>query len=156
MYIKEGFKYTVMERTCNGSFQALWIELQFRNKTNAICGIPYQQHNSLEKFLNYVDSSPEKYSISAKPIYTLGDLNINLLEFETSRLANDFLLSLQSYSLTSVINKPTRAQNGSATLIDNILVNQVYRSIRSGNVSDISDRFSQFCLLPSPQLNTPL
>ena len=32
MYIDETMKYTVIERTSNEAFQALWIELQLRNK----------------------------------------------------------------------------------------------------------------------------
>jgi len=37
MSIKEGINHKVIERTSNGSFQALWIELQFPKKTNVIC-----------------------------------------------------------------------------------------------------------------------
>ena len=119
----------------------------------------YRQHNSPEDFQNYLDSCLEKYSSSSKPIYILGDFNINLLNFETCRYANDFLLSLQSYALTPVIDKPTRVHSSSATLIDNILASQVddLDSVLSGNVvSDISDHFSQFCLLPAYKLQFSL
>ena len=90
-----------------------------------------------------------------KPIYILGDFNINLLKFENCKYANDFLISLQRYAFTPAIDKPTRVHSGSATLIDNILVNQVNGSVLSGNVvCDISDHFSQFCLLPSFDLRS--
>ena len=81
----------------------------------------------------------------------------NLLKLETCRYANDFLLLLQSYALTPVIDKPTRVHSTSATLIDNILVIQVddFDFVLSGNVvSDISDYFSQFCLLPAYKLHS--
>ena len=63
---------------------------------------------------------------------------------------NNFLLSLQSYAFTPVIDKPTRVHSGSATLyIDNIIINQFNGQVSGGNiVSDISDHFSQFCFLP--------
>ena len=63
---------------------------------------------------------------------------------------NNFLLSLQSYAFTPVIDEATlRVHSGSATLIDNIIINQFNGQVSGGNiVSDISDHFSQFCFLP--------
>jgi hypothetical protein len=59
---------------------------------------------------------------------------------------------LQSYNFIPTIDKPTRVHNNSATLIDNIFVNifvnTIENDISSGNiVSDISDHFSQFCIV---------
>ena len=47
MSIKEGINHKVIERTSNGSFQALWIELQFPKKTNVICAQTSFSHRSL-------------------------------------------------------------------------------------------------------------
>lgn len=53
------------------------------------------------------------------------------------------------------IDKPTRVHNNSATLIDNILVNRIGFKLSSGNiVSDISDHYSQFCIIHSPSLKS--
>ena len=80
----------------------------------------------------------------------MGDFNINLLNAETCNFTKDFLLSLQSYSFIPTIDKPTRVNSNSATLIDNIFVNQIGREITSGNIiSDISDHYSQFCIIKS-------
>ena len=77
----------------------------------------------------------------------MGNFNMNLLHTESSRYAQEFLLSLQSFSFTPTIDKPTRVHNSSATLIDNILTNKVEANTTSGNIiSDISDHFSQFCV----------
>ena len=57
---------------------------------------------------------------------------------------------MQSYSFFPTIDKPTRVNSNSATLIDNIFVNQIGREITSGNIiSDISDHYSQFCIIKS-------
>ena len=55
---------------------------------------------------------------------------------------------LQSYSFIPTIDKPTRrVLNKSATLIDNIFVNDYDANIYSGNiVSDISNHYTQFCV----------
>ena len=49
MYIDETMNYTVIQRTSNEAFQALWIELQFVKQINIICGVIYRQHNSAER-----------------------------------------------------------------------------------------------------------
>ena len=43
MYIEETMNYTVIERTSNEAFHALWIELQFMKQCNIICGVIYRQ-----------------------------------------------------------------------------------------------------------------
>ena len=150
MYIDETLNYKVIEKNSNEAFQALWLEIDLRNKANAICGVLYRQHNSPDSFQKYFDTCLEKFSASGKPIYILVDFNINLLRFEACNYAHNFLLTAQSYGFVPVIDKPTRVRNDSATLIDNILLNDVSDSIVSGNiVSDISDHYSHFCLIPA-------
>lgn len=79
----------------------------------------------------------------------MGDFDIKLLRFQSCRFANNFLLSLQSYAFTSVIDKLIRVLSGSATLIDNIFIHHVNGQGSGDNiVSDVSDHFPQFCLLP--------
>ena len=50
MHIDETMNYTVIEKTSDEAFQALWIELQFVKQSNIICGVIYRQHNSVERF----------------------------------------------------------------------------------------------------------
>ena len=143
---------TVIERTSNEVFQALWIELQFVKQSN-ICGVIYRQHNSVERFLDYFEEAVDRYSATGKPICLLGDVNINILVAQTCNYAQQFLDCLQSYALLPTIDKPTRVRNNSATLIDNIFTNKFSEYFASGNiVSDITDHFSQFCIFQSSTL----
>ena len=81
----------------------------------------------------------------------MSDTNLNLLHFNSSNYAQDFLFTLQSLNLTPTIDKPTRVHRNSATLIDNIFTNKVEENIISGNlISDVSDHFAQFCISQSP------
>ena len=83
-------------------------------------------------------------------ICILGDFNIDLLKAQNSNYSQDFLVSLQSCYLIPTVDKPTRVRSTSATLIDNIFVNNPEMVLVSGNIiSDISDHFSQFCILTS-------
>ena len=73
--------------------------------------------------------------------------NIDLLKCESSNHSHDFLSSLQSCYLTPTIDKATRVRPISATLIDNIFINN------PDKVSHV-DHFSQFCILKSTKVKT--
>ena len=151
LFIDEKHNYRVLEKTSNTVFQALWIEIYLVKKKNVICGIIYRQHNSPECFLQHFDESIEKYTALDKEICILGDFNIDLLKVEISNYSQDFIMSLQScYLIPTVVKPSTRVRSTSATLIDNIFVNTPEKVLVSGNfISDISDHFSQFCILTS-------
>ena len=123
MFIDESLNYRVLERTSNEAFQVLWTEFSFENKKNVICGIFYRQHNSPEIFQSYFDETIEKRASSGKHIVIMGDFNIDLLKCASSSYSHDFLTSLQSCFLVPTIDKPTRVRSTSATLIDNIFIN---------------------------------
>ena len=79
----------------------------------------------------------------------MGDFNLCLLKTESSSYSQDFLLALQSFDLPT-FDKPTRVCNNSASLIDDIFINNPDQVLISGNIiTDVSDRFSQFCILKS-------
>ena len=48
----------------------------------------------------------------------MGDFNIDLLKCESSKLSQDFLVTIQSCFLIPTIEKPTLVYNTFATLID--------------------------------------
>jgi hypothetical protein len=145
--IIKSLNYIVLEKITNEAFQALWIEIPFVNHKNIVCGIIYRQHNSPEYFQKYFEDKIEEIVSSGKAVYVMGDFNVDLLKCERSQISHDFLLSLQSCYLIPTIDKPTRVHRTSATLIDNIFINNPEKLLISGNiVSDISDHFSQVCI----------
>lgn len=138
MYIDSELRYTVLEKSSNEAFQALWVEIFQTNVANIICGVLYRQHNSPELFLKYFEETAENLIATGKPVYVMTDANINLLSFDSCNYAQDFLLTLQSLNLTPCIDKPTRVHRNSFSLIDNIFTNKVNENIISGNIiSDI-------------------
>ena len=50
---------------------------------NMICGIIYRQHNSPEVCQTYFEETIEKFAMTNKAIYIMGDFNIDLLKSET-------------------------------------------------------------------------
>ena len=63
MYVVEAMNYTVIERTSNEAFQAVWVELQFAKQINIICSVTYRQHHSAERFfLDSFEEGVDRYS----------------------------------------------------------------------------------------------
>ena len=130
MYIDSELRYTVLEKSSNEAFQALWVEIHQSNAANVICGVLYRQHNSPEHFLKYFEETVENLITTGKPVYVVTDANINLLHFNSCNYAQEFLLTLQSLNLASCIDKPaTRVPRNSFTLIDNIFTNKVNENL---------------------------
>ena len=82
--------------------------------------------------------------INAKYIL-LSDFNVNMLNFETHGLTNDYINFLIYKSFLRMITLPTRIKHKSATLIDNIWTNKVCDVYNSGIIiSSLSDHFPVF------------
>ena len=140
----------LLKKASEVPYQALWIEVIVPKKKNIFCSILYRQHNNPDRFLKYIDDKLEFYTSKGNPVFVLTDSNIDLLRINSCNYAHDFLLSLQSCSMLPTIDKPTRIYRDSATLIDNIFVNNFNDLVLSGNViTDLSDHFSQFCIMHS-------
>ena len=83
-------------------------------------------------------------------VFLLGDLYINLLNYNNHQLTNDFLDSLASNSFILYILHHTRTTSHSKTLIDNIFSNLISHEIISGNITaTISNHLPQFFFVPN-------
>ena len=109
-------------------FESLFIEIDkhvFRQQSNiildVICRPPNTDINSFNETLSTI---LEKLKVEDKICYLMGDYNINLLNHTSHSLTSDFVDLMHSYSCISLINRPTRITENSATLIDNIFVNK--------------------------------
>ena len=150
LFIDQNCKYRVLERVSNSRYQALWIELHLPNNKKSVCGVTYRQHNNANEFLEYLTDFLERQCRQNQNIYLMGDFNIDLLKYETCSYTQTLLQTMQSFSMFPVVDKPTRVYGNSATLIDNIFINNPENNIVSGNiVSDTTDHFSQMCILTS-------
>ena len=76
-----------------------------------------------------------------------GDFNIDLLNVSKHNLTSKFLYALYRRGLFSLITKPSRITLNGATLIDNIFVNDLQNSVRSGLL--INDHLPVFAVYDS-------
>ena len=99
---------------------------------------------------NYLNKLLENSSKEQKSIFLIGDFNVNLLNYNEHNQTNNFLDSLASYSLISLILQPTRRTSHSSALIDNIFSNFIDPDKISGNLAaTISDHLLQFAIVPN-------
>ena len=108
VFVDQSRNYNVLEKTSNEAFRVLWVEIYFVNHKNIVCGIIYDQHNSPDYFLMYLDKTIEILVSDDKDVYIMGDFNIDLLKCESSQMSQDFLLSLRSSYLIPTVDKATR------------------------------------------------
>ena len=117
--------------------------------SNVIIGVIYRPPGgNIEKFNELFSGIIEKLKKEKKLIYLLGDFNLNLLNAESHQLTSIFLDILYAASFFPLINRPTRITNGSATLIDNVLCNDIVNSTHHNGIicTDISDHYPVFSL----------
>ena len=85
LFIHISLNYTVLEKTSNEAFQALWIEISLVINKNIICGMIYHQHNSPDQFMSYFKETREELTSLDKNVLIIDDFNIDLLKCETSQ-----------------------------------------------------------------------
>ena len=105
----------------------------------------------------------DKFCKRGNPIITSGDFNLNLHEIihNDNGLVSDFVDIMASYGFIPVITRATHFQDNTATVIDNIFVNNFFSNITKSGVilTDLSDHFPTFLSIHLEKVsvnNTPL
>ena len=60
-----------------------------------------------------------------KTCFLVGDLNLNLIDYQSDAKVRDFVNLIFQYSLVPTVNKPSRVTKNNATLIDYIISNSI-------------------------------
>ena len=125
--------------------ESLCIEIHHKKDKNILFSVMYRPPNGdmtvFEKFCKNLLSAKNKTS---KNISFAGDLNINVLDYESNKKVRYFLSSMFQYNMIPTINKPTHVTRNTATAIDHIITSTVISGVqhRFGIVkTDISDHF---------------
>ena len=101
---------------------------------------PNGDRTAFEKFWEKLLSANDKTSKK----FFAGDLNINVLDYESNKKVQHFLSRMFQYNMIHTLNRTTRVTRNTATAIDRIITNTAISGIqhRSGIIkTDISDHF---------------
>ena len=138
--------------------ESTFIEIVNPKESNIVVGVIYRhQSMDLTDFnCNYLNKLLENTSKEQKPVFLLGDFNVNLLNFNEHNQASEILDSLASKSFMPLILQATRITSHADTLIDNRFLNVIDPDILSSNLTAIiSDHLPRFLVIPNMFGNIP-
>ena len=135
----------------HNEFQSNWVEI-INNKGKNILAAVFYRHprkNSDNTFIKHLQEILNKIKIENKLILISGDFNYNLLNSNKCHLTNEFIETMYSNYFQPCIIEPTRIVPGQKpSLIDNIFVNTIGKTIVSGNIyNKISDHMPNFVII---------
>ena len=135
---------------CPKQLNSVFIELLLFNKPSQIIGLIYKHPSiNVSTFTNdHLKTMLNAIHYENKSTLLTGDFNVNLIIYDKKRSTYNFLELLFNHNFTPQITLPTRVNEKSATLIDNIFVNNPSFKYLSGNITtSISDHLPQFIIL---------
>ena len=126
--------------------ESQFAEIIVPNGKNVIIGIVYRPPNhNVDLFMEKFNQILFNISKSNKDCYIMGDYNIDLFHLDKHSPTQEFVDSLYSHTFYPLINRPTRITAHSATLIDNILTNNLSFQLSSGIIlNDLSGHLPVF------------
>ena len=127
--------------------ELLTAAVTFFNRRYIVCNVYRPPRGDLRTFVDLLNNLHQEFvsKFADAKILMLGDFNIDLLRINRSSMPLEYLSTMYTYGFISQILQPTRVAGISATLIDNICINDISVVWGSGIIrSSISDHFSVF------------
>ena len=146
LFLKEDLKF-IQKDIITDSFESLFIDvIDDSSSRPTLVGVIYRPPNTdLRPFNAEIEKTLSGLTSKKNSCILAGDYNINLLNHTSSTETNNFINVLFSHQIIPQISRPTRISDHSATLIDNVLTNQLEPSSLSGIIiTDISDHLPIF------------
>ncbi len=153
IYLKMGIKGKIDTKASvfhERIFESLIMELTL-GKTKIIVGSIYRpgtKHPNMSLsdqnnvFLELLSNCLDDLSLRKTDVFLLGDLNIDVLKYDNSYLASEYIDLLFSNVFLQTITRPTRCTNTSASLIDHCITNaNLYKYSSHILTEKISDHF---------------
>jgi len=114
-------------------FESLFINIRI-GKENILCWTiyraPLKDSSSNQQFLNTLKECLNAIDTRSK-CYLYGDYNYDLIKISEQNFVSNFAEIMTDHSFFSIINKPTRISNNSATVLDHIWTNSYTNLIKS-------------------------
>ena len=131
------------------TIEALCVEIINKKSKNILINTQYRQPaGNFNEFEAYLNTFLAKYKTTDKTCFLVGDLNLNLIDYQSNAKFRDFVNLIFQHSLVPIVNKPTRVTKNNATLIDYIISNSFMDQENLTGIlkTDISDHFPIFTI----------
>ena len=132
----------------DGDIECIFAEINMKNHKNMLIGSIYRPpQGNIKSFIDKLNDILNVIKSEKKIQYIMGDFNINLINYHSHYLTNEFVDMIYSFYSKPLITKPTRITSNSATLIDNIFTNDIDNIVLNGILYlDISDHLPSFVI----------
>ena len=116
-------------------------------------------NENIQDFLETMEKWLEKYNKKSNKIVITGDMNLDLLKYDSHTKTSDYLDLMVSQEMLPLITKPTRIKHSSATLIDHIFSNNQMATSSGILLSELAgshgytDHYPTFCIFETGKLN---
>ena len=150
MYVKSSYEFDIkqnLSKSCANISESIFIEIKREGHKNVIIGCIYRHHTPIPTFRDiFFNNTLEEVSRQVnKTCAIMGDFNVDLTQYVSDSKTAEFYDLMCSYSFRPLILQPTRVTSKTATLIDNIFINDITCHTVGGNIiSSISGHFFQF------------
>ena len=135
-----------LEITSDG-IESCWVEIMRQKEKNIVIGCIYRHPaNECAKLHNALKEQLSNLNNKDKEVFVLGDININLFNYNRDNQTSDYLDMLLDLGYMPLITKATRITDHTATLIDHIYTNVPQKITKAGIcLADITDHLPVFC-----------
>ena len=129
----------------NRNIESLFLNL-YKDDKHFFLGLIYRPPNSnCNIFIDKLNEIISSLKLSnSKECIICGDFNLNLLNYSNCNNTLKFINLMNASSFIPVISKPSRITDNSATLIDNIYINQPSQFLSGLLTCDFSDHLPLF------------
>ena len=141
----------------SSAIECLRVEVFNKNSKSIVLNLTYRPSNGDPNELeNHFKNILLKREITNKELVLVGDFNINVFEFNESKMDQDFVDLMFRHDLIPTVNKPTRVTRNTITAIDHIMTNSVINAeFKTGIIkTNISDHFRIFFIFKCVVDNT--
>ena len=88
-------------------FETIWVEIKQKKSKNILCCCAYRHPDTdVDEFKDHLEKIFQKISKENKLIHLMGDLNFDLLNYETDTGTGGFLNSIVQFGFLPLISQP--------------------------------------------------
>ena len=155
IYIANGLNYQeirINNTIVKGIIESVWVKIETSKTSSRIIGSVYRPNTAPLadpiNFISHLSTIVRNIQSNSKKskLYICGDYNLDLLKHHTHQATDDFISSIYDNTLLPLITKPTRITHNTATLIDNILTDNLEVTLAGILSLDLSDHEAVFAI----------
>jgi len=157
IYIRKDLKFKLVPEYSifiDKVIETIFVEIEVNEKKKILVSSVYRPNGphpnlthtqQLTQFCEMFSNILAEISTADKAAYIYGDINIDLIKFQSHEKTSEFIENCFANGFLQLITRPTRCANGAATLIDHLYTNVTNNCIESGILTTtLSDHFAIF------------